>query len=81
MATDGRFVAHLHGQASLIDLVEDEWRVEHLGNDDFGLPSAEFDSDNDEGVSLPKRKDAEKWTELCLDEFQQPPRRPTGGLH
>jgi hypothetical protein len=83
MATDGRLIAHLHGPASLLDVVDDEWRQECLGHDDFDLPSADFDSDNDEGRTVTKRgKDDEKWTELCLEEFQQPPHRPaTGGMH
>eukprot|EP00966_Prymnesium_polylepis_P060573 1405781-Prymnesium_polylepis.1 len=82
MANDGRYVPYLHRPAHLLDIVDEEWRGEHLGHDDFDLPSADFDSDNDEGRSLPKRTDEEKWTELCLEEFQQPRRRPaTGGMH
>ena len=79
---DGRLVAHLHRPGALLDVVDDEWRQEHLGHDDFDLPSAEFDSDNDEGRSIPKRTDDEKWSELCLEEFQQPQRPSTsGGMH
>mmetsp|Transcript_17358 Transcript_17358/g.43637 ORF Transcript_17358/g.43637 Transcript_17358/m.43637 type:complete len:83 (+) Transcript_17358:50-298(+) len=81
MANDGRLVAHLHRPAVLLDIVDDEWRQETLGYDDFDLPSAEFDSDNDEGHSIPKRTDNEKWGDLSLDEFQQPRRQaPAGGL-
>ena len=47
--------------------------------DDFDLPTADFDSDNDEARSVPKRNDDEKWTELCLDEFLRGGRRPTPG--
>ena len=50
--------------------------------DDFDLPTADFDSDNDEARSVPKRNDDEKWTELCLDEFLHPTRRPQAhGMH
>lgn len=71
-ASDGIFVTHLHSNAMLIDLVDDEWRHESLSNDDFDqLPSADVDSDSDEVRTVPtKRKAEEKWAELCLDEFQ-----------
>lgn len=75
MASDGRLVAHLHRPAALLDLVDDEWRAEHLDHDDFDLPSAEFDSDNDEARSIPKRAEDDKWLDLCFEEFQQPRRR------
>lgn len=81
MASDGRLVAHLHRPARLLDLVDDEWRHDNLGHDDFDLPSADFDSDNDEARSVPKRTDEEKWGELCLEEFDAPTRRPAGGVH
>ena len=38
--------------------------------DDFDLPTTDFDSDNDEARAVPKRNDEEKWTELCLDDFE-----------
>ena len=69
-------MAHLHRPAKLLDLVDDEWRMDSIGADDFDLPSAEFDSDNEEASVVPKRKDEEKWTELCLDDLQNPSRRP-----
>ena len=82
MATDGRFIAHLHQTPALLDLIDDEWRADHLGHDDFDLPTTDFDSDNDEARAVPKRNDEEKWTELCLDEFLQPNRRPQArGMH
>ena len=40
--------------------------------DDFDLPTTDFDSDNDEARTVPKRNDEEKWTELCLDDFTNP---------
>jgi len=79
MAEDGRHVAYLHRPAALVDLVDDEWRQDTLGHDDFDLPSSELDSDNDEVRTAPQRKNEEKWTELCLDDFtltSRPDRRP-----
>jgi len=82
MANDGRFIVHLHSSGTLLDLVDDEWRTDHIGHDDFDLPTTDFDSDNDEAHSVPKRNDEEKWTELCLEEFLQPNLRPhNGGVH
>ena len=70
MASDGMLIAHLHRIPALVDLVDDEWRHEHLTHDDFDLPSVEFDSDSDDVRTVPtKRKTEEKWVELCLDEF------------
>ena len=31
MASDGRLIAHLHAPPELLDLVDDEWRADHLG--------------------------------------------------
>ena len=112
MANDGRLIAHLHQPAMLLDLVDDEWRADHLGHgarfffwlsthrmrranktphltplllshaDDFDLPTTDFDEDGDESRAVPKQNDEEKWTELCLDEFLQPNRRPHArGMH
>mmetsp|Transcript_33596 Transcript_33596/g.66878 ORF Transcript_33596/g.66878 Transcript_33596/m.66878 type:complete len:85 (+) Transcript_33596:69-323(+) len=74
-SNDGRFIAHLHSSRALLDLVDDEWRADHLGHDDFDLPTTDFDSDTDEARAVPKRNDEEKWGELCLDEFLHPTRR------
>ena len=53
-----------------------------MRTDDFDLPTTDFDSDNDEARTVPKRNDDEKWTELSLDEFLQPNRRPqVRGMH
>ena len=52
--------------------------------DDFDLPAADLDSDNDEAARImPKRNDEEKWSELELEHFLNPSRRPVtqGGLH
>lgn len=67
---DGVFIAYLHRRAQLVDIVDDEWAQDVLGQDDFDLPASELDSDNDEVRSVPQRKSDEKWVELCLDEFQ-----------
>lgn len=32
MANDGRLIAHLHQLPALLDLVDDEWRADHLGH-------------------------------------------------
>ena len=48
-----------------------------LSHDEFDLPSTELDTDGDEMRLAPKRADTEKWSELCLDDFQNPRRRPT----
>lgn len=76
MANDGRLIAHLHQPPQLLDLIDDEWRADSLGHDDFDLPATDFDSDNDEARSAPKRNDDEKWTELCLDDLLNQSRRP-----
>mmetsp|Transcript_36010 Transcript_36010/g.94788 ORF Transcript_36010/g.94788 Transcript_36010/m.94788 type:complete len:82 (+) Transcript_36010:70-315(+) len=81
MAQDGRLIAHLHRPPALLDLVDDEWHADHLGHDDFDLPVNDFDSDNDEARTVPKRNDDEKWTELCLDEFINPRRTPARAAH
>ena len=60
----------MHRPPALVDLIDDEWRHEHLTHDDFDLPSVDFDSDSDDVRTVPKRKAEEKWAELCLDEFQ-----------
>jgi len=70
MAQDGRLVAHLHRIPALVDLIDEDWRHEHLSHDDFDLPSVDFDEDSDDVRTQPKRKAEEKWAELCLDEFQ-----------
>ena len=51
--------------------------------DDFDLPATDLDDDTDETRAVPKRKDDEKWNELCLDELNSTRGRlPTnGGLH
>ena len=72
MAQDGRLVAHLHRIPALVDLIDEDWRHEHLSHDDFDLPSVDFDEDSDDVRTQPKRKAEEKWAELCLDEFQCP---------
>eukprot|EP00310_Coccolithus_braarudii_P019571 CAMPEP_0183355528 /NCGR_PEP_ID=MMETSP0164_2-20130417/40761_1 /TAXON_ID=221442 /ORGANISM="Coccolithus pelagicus ssp braarudi, Strain PLY182g" /LENGTH=82 /DNA_ID=CAMNT_0025528663 /DNA_START=31 /DNA_END=279 /DNA_ORIENTATION=- len=68
--TDGRFSHQLHRAAELVDIVDDDWRQDALGHDDFDLPSSDLDSDNDEVRTAPKRTNEEKWSELCLDDFQ-----------
>lgn len=78
MASDGRLIAHLHQPPHLLDLVDDEWRADSLGHDDFDLPATDFDSDTDEARSAPKRNDEEKWTELGLEDFLNQ-RRPQRG--
>ena len=70
MAQDGRLVAHLHRIPALVDLIDEDWRHEHLSHDDFDLPSVDFDEESDDVRTQPKRKAEEKWAELCLDEFQ-----------
>ena len=51
--------------------------------DDFDLPITDLDDDTDEArAAVPKRKDDEKWGELCLDELNSGRSRPaTMGLH
>ena len=81
MAQDGRFVAHLHQTSALLDLVDDEWRADSLGHDDFDLPATDFDSDNDEARSAPKRNDEEKWPPRSgLEDFLHQ-RRPQRTAH
>ena len=46
MAQDGRLVAHLHRIPALVDLIDEDWRHEHLSHDDFDLPSVDFDEDS-----------------------------------
>ena len=71
MAQDGRLIAHLHQPPALLDLVDDEWRADHLGHDDFDLPTTDFDSDNDDARSVPKRNDEEKWNEHTKEEAEE----------
>ena len=56
MAQDGRLVAHLHRIPALVDLIDEDWRHEHLSHDDFDLPSVDFDEDSDDVRTQPKRK-------------------------
>ena len=51
---DGVFIAYLHRRAQLVDIVDDEWAQDVLGQDDFDLPASELDSDNDEVRSVPQ---------------------------
>lgn len=57
---DGVFIAYLHRRAQLVDIVDDEWAQDVLGQDDFDLPASELDSDNDEVRSVPQVTAASK---------------------
>ena len=52
MAQDGRLVAHLHRIPALVDLIDEDWRHEHLSHDDFDLPSVDFDEDSDDVLTM-----------------------------
>ena len=58
--SDSFFVQHLHGNAKLIDLVDDEWLKDTLEHDDFNLPIADLDDEVDETLHVPNRKE-HKW--------------------
>ena len=58
MAQDGRLVAHLHRIPALVDLIDEDWRHEHLSHDDFDLPSVDFDEESDDVRTQPQNLEA-----------------------
>ena len=66
---DGRFISHLHQPTALLDLVDDEWRADHLGHDDFDLPTNDFDSDF---FKLMKKKAPQHKLDMLDDDDEAP---------
>lgn len=53
-------------EGRLLDIIDDQWRMDKLPNDDIEIPPNQLPNDMDGGKEEGGKKAEERWTDLAL---------------